>query len=324
MGELVDALVRVLEFVVQGALAILLVGFLLAWVHGFKESVYQHAREMTAYMLGDSAKTLGHPNAVVTILIGVLYIAGIITNSVGYWLLHPAHEIVIAAAVPDARSVAQPRTVSAISLVRVVTARVMFGSSPPPGPEYLQYLVDEVEWRNRNLEAVKHALDPLLKQSRVIRGTAVISLGFFFVSIFKTISFLITFVLLSLSGTPHRWGSHMYRHLVDPHHGETSGAAKTSRVRRMTAVRYAVSNTLYAIVAFVVLWCALGGYATTEREYHVMAHAGKLTAAQIAQGELESRGASQQSRLAATQSAAPSIAAAQSAPLLSAPPEVDH
>jgi len=38
---------------------------------------------------------------------------------------------------------------------------------------------------------------------------------------------------------------------------------------------------LYAVVAFIVLWCALGGYATTEREYHIMAHAGKVTAAEI-------------------------------------------
>jgi len=274
MGELVDALVRVLEFVVQGALAVLLIGFMLAWVHKLKESVYQHAREMTHYMLG-TAKTLKHPNAIITILIGVLYIAGIITNSVGYWLLDPAHELVIAAVVPSSQN-ATPQPVSALSLVRVVTSRVMLGTSPPPKGEYVQYLNDEVEWRNRNLGAVKHALDPLLKQNRVIRGTAVISLGFFFVSILKAISFLLCFALLSLPGVFRRWGVHLYRNLVDPHHSE--GTAKN---RREITRDYAVSNLLYAVVAFIVLWCALGGYATTEREYHIMAHAGKVTAAEI-------------------------------------------
>jgi len=82
----------------------------------------------------------------------------------------------------------------------VVTSRVMLGTSPPPKGEYVQYLNDEVEWRNRNLDAVKHALDPLLKQNRVIRGTAVISLGFFFVSILKAVSFLLCLALLSLPG----------------------------------------------------------------------------------------------------------------------------
>lgn len=277
MGELVDALVRVLEFVVQGALAVLLIGFMLAWIHNLKESVYQHAREMTRYMLG-TAKTLKHPNAIITILIGVLYIAGIITNSVGYWLLDPAHELVIAAAVPSSQN-ASPQPVSALSLVRVVTSRVMLGTSPPPKGEYVQYLNDEVEWRNRNLEAVKHALDPLLKQNRVIRGTAVISLGFFFVSILKVISFLLCFALLSLPGVFRRWGDDLYRNLVDPHHGE--GPTKNLRVRRVITLNYVVSNLLYAVVAFIVLWCALGGYATTEREYHIMAHAGKVTAAEV-------------------------------------------
>ena len=284
MGELVDALVRVLEFVVQGALAVLLIGFMLAWIHNLKDSVYQHAREMTRYMLG-TAKTLRHPNAIITILIGVLYIAGIITNSVGYWLLDPAHELVIAAAVPSSQN-ASPQPVSALSLVRVVTSRVMLGTSPPPKAEYVQYLNDEVEWRNRNLDAVKHALDPLLKQNRVIRGTAVISLGFFFVSILKVISFLLCLALLSLPGVFRRWGDHLYRNLVDPHHGED--AVKNQRVRRAITLNYAVSNLLYAVVAFSVLWCALGGYATTEREYHIMAHAGKVTAAEVSQQERHS------------------------------------
>jgi len=280
MGELIDALVRVLEFVVQGALAVLLIGFVLAWIHALKQSVYEHAHEMTRYMLGPSFSLLKlHPNAVIAIIVGTLYIAGVVTNSVGYWLLVPAHELVIAAAVPSSDA-AQPEPVTALKLVRTVTTRVAFGASLPARREYAEYLGDEVAWRNSNLDAVKHALDPLLKQSRVIRGTAVISLGFMFVAIGKALTFLLCLGLLSLPANLRRPGNWSYKHIVDPYHGETSeGPTKRLKVKRSTTFKYAMTNVAYAVVAFIVLWCALGAYATTEREYHIMAHAGGISAA---------------------------------------------
>lgn len=301
MGELVDALVRVLEFVVQGALAVLLLGFALAGFHALKDSVYEHVHEMTAFML-PNWKVLKHPNTVVSVVIGVLYIAGIVTNSVGYWVLDPAHQIVISAAVSSPPN-GGAAPVTASTLVGVVLRRVVFDRSPAPTKEYPQYLSEEVAWRNSNLEAVKHALDPLLKQCRVIRGTAVIALGFFLFSLLKASVFVVCLILLwlpdpahegnsgahqarsketshkttplkSVSNTLHRLGDAMYTHMVDPHH---QGKART--LRRPTALKYAASNALYAAVALVVLWCALGGYATTEREYHILAHAGGLSAA---------------------------------------------
>ena len=273
MGELIDALVRVLEFVVQGALAVLLGGYILAWVHKFKNWVYEHVRELTLYMFGPNWREwkILHPNVLIAMLLGGLYLAGVVTNAVGYWLLKPAHEKVIAASKPT--NSGGSRTPAASALVRAVVERLAGQASEPDDTDYTNYIQDEIAWRNQNLTAMQHALDPLLKQGRVIRGTAVIALGFLVISVLKAVSFLVCLVLLIVPGKVRNAGRLLYRNLVYPKDSDIHD----DPVRRATAGKYAVSNIIYAAVAFIVLWCAMGAYATLEREYHVMAYYGPRT-----------------------------------------------
>lgn len=287
MGELVDALVRVLEFMVQGALAVLLGAYILAWVHKFKNWVYEHAGELAEYMLGPRRSDWRvHPYVFMAIALGCLYLIGVVTNAVGYWVLRPAHETVIAAAVKTS-SGDQVRVVAAHELIGVVAKRAFFGTNRPEETHYVTYLKDEVLWRNRNLEAMKHALDPLVKQNRVIRGTAVISFAFFVFSLLKVLSFLGAMTVM----TTERWysfGRKLYMNLVDPKADipvdPISPEERTLRIGEMrrTTGRYAVANLIYSVIALVILWSSIGAYATLEREYHVMAHYGPLSAEQKA------------------------------------------
>jgi hypothetical protein len=300
MGELVDAIVRVVEFMVQGALALALGGYVLAWVHNIKEWVYEHADNLTVYLLGPQWKGRlakpPHHYTPIALGLGALYLVGIVANGVGYWLLAPAHDMVIEATVAQIGS-QHPSQVSASELVKVVINRVtgglMFQKSVPRHDGYEKYIEEEAKWRNSNLEAVKHTLDPLLKQDRVIRGSAVIALGFLMVTTLKTLSFLLSLLLLHIHV---RWrdrdqnlGVWLYDHLVNPPEVErkTKGIeiesatqddnyklAGALNAKRIQTRNYVVANTIYAIVAYLALWCSLGAYATLEKEYHLMTHFG--------------------------------------------------
>jgi hypothetical protein len=280
VGELVDALVRVLEYMVQGALAVFLGAYVLAWVHKFKNWVYEHVSELTEYMVGPNWRTLKpHPYVQLAIVLGGLYFIGVVTNAVGYWVLRPAHEIVISAAItrPKQRP-AEP--IHAAALVQVVLQRVLTGSSPPEKAEYVAYILDEVSWRNHNLEAMKHALDPLVKQSRIIRGTVVIACGFLIVSLLKAVSFLLSMAVLAVPPL-HQVGETLFRNLVSPRKDDNYADRDVrERIRSMRAIagRFAVSNLIYSVAALLVFWSSMGAYATLEREYHIMAQSGAESA----------------------------------------------
>lgn len=296
MGELVDAIVRVVEFMVQGALALALVGYVLAWFHRIKEWVYEHADNLTFFLFGPQWKRRvaepPHLYTPIALGLGALYLVGIVTNGVGYWLLAPAHDMVIEAAVPRIES-QHPSQVSASVLVQVVIDRVtgglLFHKSVPQHDSYEVYIEEEAKWRNSNLEAVKHTLDPLLKQDRVIRGSAVIALGFLVVTTLKTLSFLLSLLVLLVpwhdrAKNPGVW---LYDHFVNPADVERNTRARKSstegdncsdvaalKAKRKTTFEYVVANTTYAVVAYLALWCSLGAYATLEKEYHLLAHFG--------------------------------------------------
>jgi hypothetical protein len=274
VGELVDALVRVLEFMVQGAMAVLLGGYVLAWVHKFKDSVYEHAQELTEYMIPHWRDRI-HAHTLIAAGLGTLYLIGVVTNAIGYWLLAPAHGRVIASVVGNPTK----RTVDVAALIKLTMRQLIGSDTHDSGTDYIGYIQDEVEWRNLNLEAMKHALDPLLKQGRVIRGTVIISLGFLIVSMFKTTSFLVCLLLLFLPG---KAGEKMFDSMVDPPKpGKEPPEIRTpteKRALRRTTGNYAVGNLIYAGVAFLVLWFSVGAYMTLEREYHSMAHYGPTSA----------------------------------------------
>jgi hypothetical protein len=300
MGELVDAIVRVVEFMVQGALALALLGYLLAWIHPFKEWVYEHAHNLTSFLLGSKWKSWvtkpPHNYIPIALGLGALYLVGIVTNGVGYWLLTPVHDIVIDAAVSNPSQVTASQLVEAV--IDRVSAGVFFHKNVPSNHSYDAYIEEEAKWRNSNLEAVKHTLDPLLKQDRVIRGSAVIALGFLVVTTAKTLSFLIIWLLLLVPwgdpiAAPHkkhgkRFVIWLYDNLVNPPDIERKARAERSRsaegdkhsdvddlnAKRKKTRTYAVANAIYAIVAYLALWCSLGAYATLEKEYHMLTHFG--------------------------------------------------
>lgn len=107
-----------------------------------------------------------------------------------------------------------------------------------------------------------------------------IAAGFLVISILKAFSFLISMMALAVPRL-HGMGETLYRNLVSPSRNDRlveSPSPTPIRLMRATAGKFAVSNLIYSIAAFLILWCSMGAYATLEREYHIMAQLGAESA----------------------------------------------
>lgn len=299
MGDLVDSLVRVFEFLIQGMLALVVVGFALVFVHPVKESVFQHLGAIHRYLLG---KTPVPNEAIILVALGLLYFLGVFTNVVGYWLLEPVHHAVILDA-EKVNLVSAPDAVSpsaTLNGAHLLSRRVLYplrifldDQAKREGTGgYATYIRDEVQWRNCNIEALKHALDPLFKQSRIIRGTIICSLAFCVVALLKFFYFGLVWILFHMPRRCTSLAGWLYRHTVHPTILEpapdddkarpSSQGSKPSRRAydaeiRLTR-RYALSSLTLSALAALLYLLALAGWQTIEKEYHLMARVGASTA----------------------------------------------
>jgi hypothetical protein len=306
MGDLIDSLVRVFEFLIQGILAIVVVGFALVWFHPLKRAVFSYANDIRKFMLegtgGNTPEAADHPElpklaqelrkiVVPIAFLGLAYFFGILMNVVGYWVLEPVHHLAILDAERAAnRATATPIVPSEILSVKppgfVARACLPFlrflggAQDQQAGTAYVIYLREEVNWRNCNLPALSHALDPQLKQFRVVRGAIICSLALFLLALLKGIYFLLIWLFLKspwASSKPIRW---LYDHTVDPATLQEQiepGGRRKKDPRLLATRKYALGALTLSVLALGLYLMSLAGWQTVEKEYHLMARFGSET-----------------------------------------------
>lgn len=299
MGELVDSLVRVFEFLIQGILAVSVVGFALVWIHPIKSAFVGYFKAIHKFVL--EGREL--PNAVVVgILLGMVYFLGVLTNIVGYWVLEPVHHAAIRDVEVSAPTASENLTTSfsPFSSVTLFSERAFLplkqvvGRVPVEAQVefYISYLHHEVDWRNCNLPALSHALDPQIKQFRIVRGTILCSLAFCVLALAKSAYFFLVWLLTLFPWRSQSFVDWLYRHTVQPSSvrspNSTPAAALASAVKdghlnetqftreetgKQTR-KYALGALTLAVLALLCYLLSLSGWQTVEREYHLMARLG--------------------------------------------------
>lgn len=298
MGDLIDSLVRVFEFLIQGILAMVVVGFALVWLHPLKRAVFSYANDIRKFMLegtrGNSSELPKLAQELRKIIVpvaflGLAYFFGILTNVIGYWVLEPVHHL----AILDAERAANRATAKQIVPIKNISAkppgfmaraclpwrRVLGGAQDQDASmAYVIYLREEVKWRNCGLPALSHALDPQLKQFRVVRGAIVCSLALFSLALAKGIYFLLIWVFLNspwASSKAIRW---LYDHTVDPAtlQKQIEPGGRQKRDPRLLA-KYALGALTLSVLALGLYLMSLSGWQTVEKEYHLMARFGAAT-----------------------------------------------
>lgn len=171
----IDSVVRILDFVLQGLMLLLLLAYLLhdtAWFRNW-------ARMLASRFSEDHGQSWFTETVLLVIAIGAMYSLGLITNSGSYLAIQSAHESIIET-VQETHSLhvfSGSLLLSPWRGLRDVSSGIF--RNPRRVIEshqevmHVRSLCEDIAWENQAHDVAKDALDPLVKQLRVQRGAIV-------------------------------------------------------------------------------------------------------------------------------------------------------
>lgn len=267
MDKLIESVVQVLEQMILGVMALTTLRYILS---GTSSALISDIKAETRLFFEDIAINVNggeklKNGIVLGLLLFLIYCGGVVSNSVAYWFLHPAHLEIIKPIEEEAaksqNNITSTTGMTSPALKQEAENKTAQGGFPQIFSQatfflqpfcrdtdanaekmYEQYLKHEVTWRNRKLDALKHALDAHVKSIRLLRGVIFFSLCIIIAAFIKL---LITLIPSS----------------------ETAISRKNKWKTRLLVLGLALITYLLSMAA----------YRVTERQFHVMVVAGAQT-----------------------------------------------
>jgi hypothetical protein len=273
-----ETVVRVFEILVQGALALGVIVYLLGFQHRWKRLLVMYYRQLVGFVLGRGVRD--HVVVRGGILLGAVYYLGIVMNLFGFAILRPTHERIVSDVytMTDMSAARRGGETSIATLCLLPVRGLWEAQARDTG--YVRYLREEVWWRNRNREVAESTLDPILKQTRVARGTAACAFLFAMIAVMKIAFYLGTAALGGKHGRALRWVDRRFVRTDEPllHHKGLVLGPRDREIVIGDLKRLVLVNWLYLMLAMMVYVMSVVAYRAGEREYHLMAHFGAMTA----------------------------------------------
>jgi hypothetical protein len=172
----IDSVVRILDFVLQGLMLLLLLAYLLHDTRWFRNWI----RMLASRFSKDYGKSWFTETVLLVMAIGAMYALGLITNTGSYLAIQSAHESII-------KTVQETHSLHVYSGSLLLSpwrglgdvANGTFRWNPPTVIEsheelmHVRSLCEDIAWENQAHDVAKDVLDPLVKQLRVQRGAIV-------------------------------------------------------------------------------------------------------------------------------------------------------
>jgi hypothetical protein len=245
MGS-IDALIRVVDFVLQGVLPLLVIWYAIGSLQWFKKWVKERKvrlkdadSTLALIFSGSSESKSGGALAntvVVLVMVGGAYGLGVVVNAFAFDLLQPQHERIIEQ-VQSTNSREFPDAFN-LKLLLAPFDRAFRRTDPVERIAHTKAVCLEAMWATEKPDAMQGELDPIVKQLRIFRGALICSLAFVFVSVGKTIA-----------------------RLIRPRKAQT------------LAVRW-WPPLVYATVALLLYAVSIRSWADSEASYHMLARFG--------------------------------------------------
>jgi hypothetical protein len=318
MTSWIEPVLQVFEILVQGALVAIVLAYLVSAQRRWQARLVWFADGMRVSLqsaLGTATTSVDIVR--IPILIGIIYFLGILGNTVGFGVMRDAHEVLIhevylaadANALPDVTTGASQaiagstqaldprsriRETSYLGLMTVAMRTIWKGlrhplsaatQAVPSGDRdcYLRYMHDEATWRNANREAASSILDPLLKQSRIARGTAIATLFMTFAAGLRTILFSCCLAVAIVAKQLHdgrtgrgaawvlHWCDRRFVRRDERITGEPDRGGGPRPLKEVSGEirRLLWTHLLVGMSAALIALLAMGGYKMVEREYHM-------------------------------------------------------
>jgi hypothetical protein len=206
MEKLIEAVVSFLEIMVLGAIALIFLGYVIAFFHPIKQKLWEYVTELRKFLSENKAETKaenvpqgqseGRHHLLTLrevlkglIVLGLVYYAGVFSNVVAYWRLESAHAVVISLVQPskaDPRP-GMPSVADSGSGFLWLPFRLLRSDDEEAEKKHAEALYLEMEWRNTNREAANELLDPIIKRLRLLRGTVLFAVMFGIAALIKVV-----------------------------------------------------------------------------------------------------------------------------------------
>jgi hypothetical protein len=293
MESLAAALLELLEILVLGALTVCTVAYAIVLIHPAKNAVREYMRSIHGLLVGGTRDSKLRTLILSAAVLGIVYYLGVVTNVASSWLVKPAHLDIVHRTERTARVLdgERNRETDGFNEERSL-ARLL--SRPIPGfreidleshAVYSTHVRLQQEWRNRDLPAFQDALSGLLKQIRLLRGSAILSLAWAAIAALKVAVALLVIVLLAIgafAGSQSGPWAKILRWLHSTFVQETASEELGRHGDRMRIARDRMlgPNLVYLVLSAVLYLITMLGYEVAEEDYHLAVHHGVASALQ--------------------------------------------
>ena len=256
MGS-IDALIRVVDFVLQGVLPLLVIWYAIGNFQWFKNWVKERKSRLkdtdsTLGMIfsGSSESKSGSALAstvIVLVIVGGAYGLGVVLNALAFDLLQPEHERII----NFVQSSGTNEFPDGFELKLLLSPfdRAFRPTSRAERIAHTKSFCLETMWATQKSDAMEGELAPIVKQLRIFRGALVCSLAFVFVSLAKAVFRLVR-----------------------------------GRREQMQVLKWWLP-LVYATVAFLLYTASIRSWADSEASYHILVRfGGEISSPSIGSG----------------------------------------
>jgi hypothetical protein len=174
MEKLVEQIVSSLEILILGVMAAGTLGYFFALFKPARRLLVDYLNYLSVNLLEKTFKDF-YQWIKVGLALGIIYYAGLLANGAAYWVMSPVHNEIIENINSKDGKILRFRHLGLLPLY----------SNDVHIDAYRDYLNREVAWQNRNLEAAKHALDPLIRVIRGCRGAVFFALVLMLIAVIK-------------------------------------------------------------------------------------------------------------------------------------------
>ncbi len=266
MKDVVESLIGIIEFLIQGSLAAAVALYFAAFFHPVPVLLRKYLADLREALSGPKNPTASVSPIVVVLACASLYFLGVVSNIVNYWVLAPVHSSVI----QEVRDEHFERRGDAEFVIKAFP--LLLTRNDRSRMFYNEYLKDDATWRDKKLESLNSILPSLRTYIRIIRGVTVAGLAVLLIAVLKSFfGLLIVVACAPWKESPNSVAILLYRYFV------SYVAYKDKRIKftvsdivKDSLKHMVVPNLILAVLGIVVFSVALLSYRTIEQEYQLL------------------------------------------------------
>lgn len=273
MSGLVDAIVGVIELLLQGAAACALSWYLVSFFHPVSSVVVRYAKALWSQAFKEEDLRERLRPFIVVVFVASLYAWGVVSNAFNYWALRPCQDRIILSVERGVDAESTFAALGAWRTVELISTRRQYDWRMRE-----RYIQHDAAWRNAQLEAHPSILPTLRKFLRIIRGAVIGGALVVGIAMLKVVAGLIIFLIVGWSPRSHA-SRYVFSRFVEPR-AYDAGASGTTIEPTVQDVGKGLLFPNLVIGAFGVLLTLASflSYVTVESEYQALVKHGATPA----------------------------------------------